>query len=194
MKNLYSFIQAGLLGAVLLLATPQAQAAITVVHKATASSGSGNTATATLSSTTAGNLLVIAVWYGDSSAQSPTFTDNGSVHNTYILVAEANIGVNSFSRCQIWYAKNITGGVTSLAVAGSTGSATPRCCVYEISGADPAAPLDGFSSISGKTGVPSASITANSGDIVIATASAQAPPDGASSPFCLFRNVPAVFH
>src|ERR1019366_256441 len=94
MKNLYSFIQAGLLGAVLLLATPQAQAAITLVQTVKTNSASGASATAILSSTHAGNLLVVAIWYdyyNNPTPPSTTITDSAgdSFINTGEYGAEA---------------------------------------------------------------------------------------------------------
>ena len=62
MKNLYSFIQAGLLGTALLLATPQAQAAISTVQTVATNSRAG-TSIVTSDSTDVPDGLFQALWF-----------------------------------------------------------------------------------------------------------------------------------
>jgi hypothetical protein len=179
-----SFLPHVFLGVVFLSAMPETRAAMTVVQKVGASSGGGNSATATLTSTTAGNLLVVAVWYHSLSALSLTISDNSSGGaNTYTSVGEFatenTYGVGS----QVYYAKNIKGGNTTVTVSSSV---TLGFTVYEIAGADPIAPLDVHSNVNNHAASPSiqtATITPSAGDIVIATGTSGPPPTGVVSPF-----------
>ena len=185
MKKLYSFIRAGLVGAVLLLATRQAQAGTSLVKTATAASGTGDSATATFSSaTTAGNLLVVAIWYDTTVQPTPTISDNSSGGaNTYTDVGEWHYSANGgYNGSQIFYAKNIKGGNTTVTVTGPSGT-HPSFCVYEISGADITAPLDQHSSADNESGAVSVSITPSAGAYVIAVGTASSPANGFSSPF-----------
>ncbi|MGD0744999.1 MAG: Ig-like domain repeat protein [Verrucomicrobiota bacterium] len=171
----------------LFLAMPQAQAAITVVQAVGASSGGGSSATATLSSTHAGNMLVVAIWYDATTEPSPTITDNSSGGaNTYVSTGEWENGFDNsgYNGSHIYYAKNIKGGNTTVGVTGPT---TLRFCVYEIAGVDPSSPLNAHAHISNQTSssMVSPSIMPSAGDIVIATCAGKTPPNGASAPFTL---------
>src|ERR1035441_9149069 len=70
MKNLYSFIQAGLLGTALLLATPQAQAAISTVQTVATNSRAG-TSIVTSDSTAVPDGLFQALWFPRSEDRLP---------------------------------------------------------------------------------------------------------------------------
>src|ERR1035441_4686414 len=89
-------IQTGVLASLLLLAVAQAQAGTALIQKATAASGTGDSSTATfVSATTAGNLLVVAIWYDSSTQPTLTISDNSSGGaNTYTDVGEWNYTAN----------------------------------------------------------------------------------------------------
>src|ERR1035441_2991948 len=152
---------------------------ISLVQAVGADSGAASSATASLASTTAGNLLVVAVWYQSLSAINPTITDNSSGGaNTYTSVGEFGTDPTYNVGSQIYYAKNIKGGNTTVTVS-DTSSLDVAFTVYEIAGADPSSPLDGHGHVTyggvlnngtwSASSVVSASITASAGDMVIAT-------------------------
>src|ERR1035437_2792829 len=166
---------------------------ISLVQAVGADSGTASSATATLASTTAGNLLVVAVWYQSGSAINPTITDNSSGGaNTYTSVGEFGTDPTYGVGSQIYYAKNIKGGNTTVTVS-DTSSLDVAFTVYEIAGADPSSPLDGHGHVTyggvlnngtwSASSVVSASITASAGDMVIATGTGSPIPDGTLSPF-----------
>jgi hypothetical protein len=93
---------------------------------------------ATITSTTAGNLIVIAL----SSDQTVTgFSDNASGgSNTYVQCPNAQ-ATTPIGPSDVWYAKNIHAGATTVSISASGGTGT-TATIWEVSGADTSTPFD----------------------------------------------------
>lgn len=85
------------------------------------------------SSVTAGNLIIVAITHFQGPASS--VTDNHS--NNYIQVTVARHANTSSDYVELYYAKNVTGGVTTV-----TSTAGGNVGIYEYSGLDITSPLD----------------------------------------------------
>ena len=115
----------------------------------------------TITSSTAGNLLVIAITtYVNAVGTVTGVTDNKS--QTWVQATGAR-GTNSANNTatDIWYFPNTASGVTSVTVT-FTGGALAEQTVYEVSGIKTSSPLDvagGVSSGASTTTAVSASLT-----------------------------------
>jgi hypothetical protein len=93
---------------------------------------------------TAGNLIVVWIWYkiGAQPAQVSQVTD--TANNSYTPVVGPTLGTGTLAGFQqeIWYAKNINGGSGVKVTATFTASTTERAIsAHEYAGADQAEPL-----------------------------------------------------
>jgi hypothetical protein len=97
-----------------------------------------------VSSTTAGNALVIDVGANHSGFAAPavtSITDNGATHATYALAVRQAIASPDSQDAEIWYAANVPAGITQVTVTiSSQGAAT--VWIGEFSGIALASPLD----------------------------------------------------
>ena len=87
---------------------------------------------------TAGNLNMVAVMWGDTTATVSSVTD--SKGNTYTLAVGPTTATGLTS--SIYYAKNIAAGSNTVTVKFNQAAAIPTCNVLEYSGLDTANPLD----------------------------------------------------
>lgn len=108
-------------------------------NKAGPTGGSASLSVTFSSSTTSGNLIVVAFAW-DSNGTVSSVTDNKS--NTYSAAGSVANNTNSSTSCMIYYAKNISGGASHQVTVTISASTTIRVAVAEYSGADTAAPLD----------------------------------------------------
>lgn len=116
--------------------------------------------------TTSGNLIIVGLAGGIQHVSSIT----DSQGNTYTV---ADTGHFSFSMCEIWYAKNITGGTTPTVTATLASGEPATIHLYEVSGADTTSPLDVHANASGNgvtanTPTVTSGATSNANDIVFA--------------------------
>lgn len=129
----------------LLFAASKAHAALSLVQAtSTVTSSNVNSVSSTFSSAvTTGDLIVVSVG-GSNDETISSITDNGSPANTYSQVTGAyDGGTDSSHWTDIWYAKNIGGNAKTVTVTLS-GTATKQVLqLWEVSGADTSAPLDG---------------------------------------------------
>lgn len=110
--------------------------------------GAGTVANDAALNTTTGNFLAVVVcgWDGTNGAALVTgITDTAG--NTYLkVVGEWRTGSDNEERCEIWYAKNITGNANNITTATYTGTVDDRfISVAEFSGVHTTAPLDQLS-------------------------------------------------
>jgi len=159
-----------------------------------ADNGSGTTSSSTsvtITSSTFGSLLVVAVYKNNGTTIS-SITDN--IGNTYTQVPGAHaVGSPAPDTTDIWYSANSLSGVTSVTVNfGSTCFNVPY--ILEYSGVATTSPIDVAGNISaGSTGGgnptgPSLTTTQD-GDLIIALCSAHGIGiGGVNSPFTLRSN------
>lgn len=147
-----------------LLAGVQARAAIAVVQVVSNTASNASTVSATLTSTTAGNLIVACSWWSNSSRTFTSVTDSKS--NTY--AAAGNTAGSTTQVERIDFAKNATGAVTTVTL-NLSGGANVAIVVYEISGADTVSPLDvaPVANSASATTLADAITTTNANDIII---------------------------
>jgi len=108
-----------------------------------------NATTATFSSNvTSGNLILVAITQWNSTVSS--VTDNHS--NVYTRVTAARHANASTDYTQLYYAKNATGGATTVTVTFASGSG--NIGIYEYSGIDTNSPLDRVTSSTGSGTAP----------------------------------------
>ncbi len=118
-------------------AVPYPIAPPTVVQQ-TSGSNSGISAQAVLPNVTPGNLIVVAMSQVDSSGIAYSASDNaGNTYSTAISFTGTN-----FRQEHIYYAKNVTGGTTTVTVQAATVGSTFRIYAFELAGADHYDPLD----------------------------------------------------
>jgi len=106
------------------------------------------------SNMTAGDLLVVWLWYSSKTASVSSITD--SVGDTYVKAAGPSRGAGSLASWsqELWYAKNVNAGgsgVITSATFSSSFSGEKAIAVHEYSGADTANPLDVTASAVGTT-------------------------------------------
>ena len=98
---------------------------------------SGTTTACTITSSGAGNLLVVGTMSNISTGSVTGVTDNQS--NTYTHIQSAT---NGNFRSEIWYCANATGGVTSVTATFNASSNPNVCAVLEFSGAATSSVVD----------------------------------------------------
>ncbi|MGZ3792763.1 MAG: hypothetical protein ACXVCP_10460 [Bdellovibrio sp.] len=123
--------------------------------------------------TSAGNLLVIPIVYGYNTNSVVSISDNASGgSNSYVTAnARASYGGAWAGSTEIWYAKNIKAGATSITVT-LNGSASADMWVLEVSGMSTTAPLDSAAVtndavLSGNTTAGSSLTVSNPGELVV---------------------------
>ncbi len=125
-------------------ATPYSASVPTVVQSVTGDSTGGTTATVTLSNVTPGNLIVVAMnGRNATSLNTSNFTFSDDKSNTYTTAIATKNGVANI----IKYAKNVTGGTTSISVVASSAGQTFNIAALEIAGAGQNNPLAGVDAI-----------------------------------------------
>jgi hypothetical protein len=130
---------AGLIGCAL-----PAWSQIGLVHVTTCGPGTFPGTVCTIPATTAGNLLVVGWQIGGGANTSTSITAiSDNVGNSYVEAGAAkSIDSSAGSANDIWYAKNIAGGSTSLTITTSATVNNAGLMIWEFSGADQNAPLD----------------------------------------------------
>jgi hypothetical protein len=114
---------------------------------------------------TSGNLIVVFVHWDNQAA---TATASDQLGNTYVPIFPPT-DAGSSARFQVWYVKNVTGGVP-LSVTVNFSQATTSFSVLdamEYSGIDTTSPLDGFNSATGR------GTSQNSGSILVPNANSE---------------------
>lgn len=159
-----------ILAALLLLSPIEAQAAITFVQNATGQASSGDTVSATISSTTAGHLLVAVVYSnGNNNDLAPTGVTDSASHTWTKATGSDSAASDGGGFSDIWYYPNTTSGVTSVtatfsyAAGGTDGF---NISVYEFAGAAVSSPLETGNAA---TTVQSNAATSTSGTAAITT-------------------------
>lgn len=120
--------------------------------------------------TTAGNLLVVAVEQGTNNTDTMLVSD--SAGNTYTQTTSGYVSQNSTSRAALYWTGQNVGAVTSVKVTFSTGGGTTNCeiIVFEVSGMAVSSAEDSSvnSTNAGSTSLTSGSLTTtNANDILI---------------------------
>lgn len=141
----------------------------------TNSSATGAKALAFTSNNTAGNLLIAGLIVEDNTATVTTFAD--SLGNTWLALGTL-FGSGGGYRHRIYYVKNCLGGANTVTVTPSA-AVIVNFQIYEYSGADTTAPVDGTpAEASGSGGTPdSGNITTTvSGDLMFSIISSGASP------------------
>lgn len=136
------------------------------------------------SSTTTGNLIVVSSGCWDSDATAPTnFTVTDSKSNAYTQVqGQGFSGAGPQMRLEQHYAKNVTGGASHQVTVTPGDSVFMTIGIFELSGADTAAPLDSSAKATGASTTPSVGVTPGADGLMIAAMSnngAVMNPDGA---------------
>lgn len=93
--------------------------------------------------TVSGNLIVVGIGHATNSQPFITGVSDGT--NTYTqLVPAGNVsgGTPGSAHYSIWYAKNITGGVTPTVTAALSASIVATIAIVEVSGLDIIQPVD----------------------------------------------------
>jgi len=145
---------------------------ISLVHVTACGPGSFPGTVCTIPATTSGDLLVVG-WQIGGGANTSTIisgiTDSGG--STYAEAGAAqSVDSSAGSANDIWYAKNVPGGVTSVTITPSASVSNGGALIWEFSGADPNAPLDATAVLSNQ----SSTSTTPSGAGVTTTASSDA--------------------
>jgi hypothetical protein len=109
----------------------------------TGASESGSSGKLAISPTSAGDLLVVAIVQesGTTAAIASILDDALGGSNTYVSANQRSVDTSCANTCEIWYAKNVRPGATSLAILMSA-SVTFEAWVAEFSGASTTSPLD----------------------------------------------------
>jgi hypothetical protein len=107
------------------------------------SSESGPSGKLAISSTGAGDLLVVAIVQESGTAAAVvSIVDNApGGPNTYVSANQRSVDARCANTAEIWYAKNVRPGTTSVAILMSA-SVTFEAWVAEFSGASTTSPLD----------------------------------------------------
>jgi hypothetical protein len=114
---------------------------ISFLQAATGSSdGQSSSLSASAITTTAGNLLIAAVTWDATSAGTVSLSD--SKGNTWTAATTRQVDVRNKQALQIFYARNIAGGSTTVRAIPSPAASWVRLIVHEVAGADLTAPLD----------------------------------------------------
>src|SRR5437660_11548108 len=114
--------------------------ALSVVQSVSASANGAASVAVTLSSTGAGNLLLIAYAVSNSSVGVTTSVVAGSAQT--FTQFETTLNSGNTGQADAWYVKNCAAGTTQIQVARNTGTGQMSVIVTEIAGADMTAPFD----------------------------------------------------
>ena len=108
---------------------------------ATCGSGAFPATICTIPASGSGHLIVVAWTSAWGSAPSiASVTDN--VQNVYSEAGNARAVLSSSDMVDIWYAKNSTGGATSITITPNPTGSTGAAVIWEFANADPVSPLD----------------------------------------------------
>jgi hypothetical protein len=109
-----------------------------IIQMTNCGTGAATTCTAAISSTTAGNLLVISAENNTLSSVTDSSTGScpGTAVDTFTHVTAADAGTNNI---QTWYAKNIAGGATAVCLTFSGGF--DKAWVFEVQGLSTTSPI-----------------------------------------------------
>lgn len=145
-------------------------AAPAFIQSATQSNGAGNTSIALNSTTTTGNLIVVAIMIESTTATVSTVTDNSG--STYQAATSISAIYNSGYRLQIYYAYNITGRATHTVTVTASAAVRTNIQVVEYSGVESGSnPLDVVSSGTEADDPSSGSATSTTnGSLIFSTA------------------------
>jgi len=126
--------------------------AISVVQSVSSSANSATSISQTITSTWAGNLLLIAYSVSNSSVGTTISVTGGTTQTFTQFITTLNSG--NTGQTDAWYVKNCASGTTQIKVARNSGSGQMSIVVTEVSGIDTTAPLDKqiSSTASGTTG------------------------------------------
>ena len=144
---------------------------------------------------TQGNLIVLVAQIL-SSADAITTVVDGT--NAYVSAGTA-ASVAGSADLEVWYAKNAVTGITSITPSWS-GGGNGVFVIYDIQGADPYNPVDGYSSLSNQATAqnfngPAVTPTSNLRGVVIGgMCSSLATTTSIDVPFIVDRQVRAVGH
>ena len=146
---------------------------------ASSSTAATSRALAYVSNVTAGNLLIVAIYFESATAtiSSVVSTLSGALTAIGTLTRSGNNTV-----AQLFYLKNCTGGADTITVTYSA-SVINGIAIFECSGADTAAPLRGNASAAGGTTNPSSgnlNVAPVSGDYLFGQCTANAAPTAGS--------------
>lgn len=118
-----------------------------------------------------GNLILVALSWGNTSAETPTVADSHS--NTYTQIGSTLVDVPNGQCAAVFYAKNITGGANTVTATFPGARDFRRIVIQEFSGASTTAPLDTFAAVQANTtttgtdGTVTGNITpANNGSLI----------------------------
>lgn len=142
--------------------------AIAYVNSATGSAdASSSTIATTAANHTTGNLLVAFVVWNHASNTLSSVSDTAG--NTWTRITGTDALHGTADRCEMFYAKNITGNASNTVTATfSGGAAFRRIAVVQYSGVDTTAPLDQATKQTvTDTSITSPSFTTTSADEVI---------------------------
>jgi hypothetical protein len=148
-------------------------AQITMV-RATACGPTSFPRTCTIPSSASGNLIVIGWQANGGSNTSTTITSiSDNVGNTYVEAGAAraiDTGIGTIA--DIWFAKNVAGGATSITINPSGSIASGNAVIWEFSGADRTAPLGQTAILNSQpasTTPVGAAVSAAAGDVIVTT-------------------------
>ena len=159
----------------LLVAQPCAAALSVVQDKsATYASGAATTIAATITSSTAGNLLIAVPFYDSNSVSTPTVSGvSGGGGNTFTQFPSVRATFSTSGAIDIWYLANNAGGITTVTATFSASVTGRSVWVLEVSGADTGTTTvrdvgSTVSNAASATNVLGASMTtANAADIIV---------------------------
>jgi hypothetical protein len=142
-------------------------AIIALVNTTHAYATASTTCPIPVSTTSAGNLLVIGISQSSSGAFVSSVTDNATITNTYVQAPGAYTSGALMS--DIWYCENCHSGATVITVNFASPSSTPVCSASEYSGVLTSGSFDTANHIQG--GSVSPSITpSTAGELLFVTA------------------------
>jgi hypothetical protein len=148
-------------------------AQITMV-RATACGPGSFPRTCTIPAAASGNLIVIGWQANGGSNTATTITSvTDSVGNSYVEAGAARaIDTAIGTIADIWYAKNIAAGATSVTITPSMSISSGNAVIWEFAGADPTAPLSQTATLNSQpasTSPVGAAVSASAGDAIVTT-------------------------
>jgi len=149
------------------------------------------TASITITSTVAGNLLIALVM--DDTIQPTVSGVSGGGGNTFTQVPSARALDGGTHMSDIWYLPNNAGGITTVTATFSASSSSHGIWAMEVSGAATVSPVDIQSvknNATASTTVTGTSMnTTNAADIIVANWTTGATTTTANAPWTLFTNI-----
>ena len=119
----------------------QGAATISFLQAATGSSdGQASSLSANAITTTAGDLLVAAVTWDTGAGSTVSVSDSRG--NAWTAATTRQLDSRNNQALQLFYARNIAGGLDTVKATPSPAAAYLRLVVHEVAGADLTAPLD----------------------------------------------------